>query len=346
MTANQKKTIKASIFITVITLLVFAAYRYLLSYILPFIFAYWLARLFIPVVEYMKAHWRVPKSLGATIVLSLFSAVFGVIIFFLFRTLIIQLEAFLKNIPVYQQYISSFLDALCDGCDNIFRLDEGSTNDFVSTNMNYIVNTVKEDIMPVITEQAWTVLLKTAGFFCCIFVIFIGALLLINDLPKISEFYKKSFFYEDVHAVLGGLNNVLSAYFRMQGIIISIIATVCTLGFLLIHNEYALLFGIFVAVFDAFPVLGSGLILIPWAIIRLLAGDFFSAAVLASLFFICQLIRQTMEPRLLGSRIGILPIFTIISVFAGIKLYGISGVFLGPLSLVTIQIIYKNFCKI
>jgi predicted PurR-regulated permease PerM len=98
-----------------------------------------------------------------------------------------------------------------------------------------------------------------------------------------------------------------------------------------------LLLGIGVAIFDAFPVLGSGLVLVPWAIIGLLKGNYVQAVILAVMYVLCLLVREGLEPKLLGNRIGIPPLYTLMAVYVGVELFGLWGVILGPFGLVIIR---------
>ena len=131
------------------------------------------------------------------------------------------------------------------------------------------------------------------------------------------------------------------AYIKTQTILILLVSTVCSLGLFLLGNPYALLFGVAIGIFDAFPVLGSGLILIPWAAISFLKGDAFAGAVLLTLYGLCQFFREYLEPKLLGGKMGIRPIHSLMSVFIGYELFGIVGLFLGPFGLVLIKCLWR-----
>ena len=124
---------------------------------------------------------------------------------------------------------------------------------------------------------------------------------------------------------------------KTQLIIMVSVATICTVGFLFVKREYALLLGIGVAVLDAFPVLGSGLVLVPWAVICLLKGSYVQVAVLVVMYLLCVLVREGLEPKLLGNRIGIPPLYTLMAVYVGVELFGLLGVILGPFGLVIIR---------
>ena len=120
-------------------------------------------------------------------------------------------------------------------------------------------------------------------------------------------------------------------------ILIFIVSVVCVTGLLIIRNPYALLFGIAIAIFDAFPVVGSGSILVPWAVFHVLGGNMMEAAILVTIYVITLLIREVLEPRLLGNCLGISPFYMLISIYVGVKVFGIVGILLGPIGLIMIQ---------
>jgi predicted PurR-regulated permease PerM len=100
--------------------------------------------------------------------------------------------------------------------------------------------------------------------------------------------------------------------------------------------------GIFIAILDALPIIGSGMILIPWSIIMLINGNIFAAAILITVYLLCQIIREIVEPKLIGNRIGIRPLYTLMSMYVGLKLFGIAGFILGPVGLIIIIAIIKS----
>ena len=102
-----------------------------------------------------------------------------------------------------------------------------------------------------------------------------------------------------------------------------------------------MLFGVAIGLFDAFPVLGSGLILVPWAVSSFIRGKAFAGAVLLTLFGICQFMREYLEPKLLGGKMGMRPVQSLMAVYVGYELFGVSGLFLGPFGLVLIKSIWK-----
>ena len=135
----------------------------------------------------------------------------------------------------------------------------------------------------------------------------------------------------------GRLRKAGLAYIKSQSIILFIIATVISVGLLLMGSDYAIILGAGIAVFDAFPVVGSGVILIPWAIIKMLGGNYYAAAILITVFAIAAFLREVLEPKLFGKELGLKPLYILISVYVGAELLGLAGVLLGPVGLTILK---------
>ena len=104
-------------------------------------------------------------------------------------------------------------------------------------------------------------------------------------------------------------------------------------GFLLLNIPYAVGIALLVAVIDIMPVLGTGLVLIPWAIIAAVLGSYKMAIGIALLYIIMLIVRNVVEPKLVGKQMGLHPIATLVSMFLGLHLFGIAGLFGFPIAL-------------
>lgn len=339
---QQKSKIALIILATVIG--VYLAFKWLLPLVLPFIFSYFIVVAILPIVESLKERFHIPKPVGAAITLILLCGILIIIIGSISCKLLEQIKLFIKNIPVYQKLISNMIDGSCCHFENIFGLSTGTIKTAVDNSMNETLIHIRTNIMPSMPERTIGILLNCAGLILIIVIIIMSAILIIQDIDSMKCTYKKFVFYEELHELTKKLSNVGIAYLRSQGILFIITASICIFGLLILRNKYALLIGIGIGVFDAFPVLGSGFILVPWTIIMLLSNNFFDAAVLVSMYLFCQLVRQFLEPKLLGNKIGIKPIFTIMAMYIGLQLFGIAGFILGPIALVLIIAIVKSLC--
>ena len=120
---------------------------------------------------------------------------------------------------------------------------------------------------------------------------------------------------------------------RSYALIMSITFVELALGLTLIGVEHSLLIACLIAVFDILPVLGTGGIMIPWTIITAITGDHKLALGLLIVYLAITVIRNIIEPKIVGSQIGLHPVVTLVSMFVGAQLFGVLGLFGFPIGL-------------
>lgn len=338
---ESRKRLKGFLNVVLTSLGVYLGFRYILPLVLPFLFAYFLAWIIRPVTEFLFRRLRIPRIVGATFSILFLATAAGTGIYFLCNTLMRQAITLIKNIPVYVNLIAGKLDHICSHCDDMFGFVAGTARKEVDGHLIQAVDRIKTEIIPGITRQTLSYAIYFIGAIGILLIVFVSAVLIAKDLPLLKKKYEKNSFYRDVHLVTGKLAGAGIAYLRCQLIIMVMVAVFCVLGLTIIGNDYALLLGIGIAVMDAFPIMGSGIVFIPWSIILLINGNIFSAAIIMTTYLICQVIREVLEPKLIGNRIGIRPLYTLAAMYIGLKLFGFSGFFLGPVGLVIIIAIIK-----
>ena len=133
---------------------------------------------------------------------------------------------------------------------------------------------------------------------------------------------------------------------KAQGIIILVVMVLCTAGLWALGNPYFLLLGIVIGLMDALPFIGTGTVLLPMAVFLLFRGNIRLAVGYAGLFLLTYIVREFLEPRMLGAKLGIYPFVMVVVVYAGLYLYGTAGVILGPVTLLTVKEIYREIMKV
>ena len=106
-----------------------------------------------------------------------------------------------------------------------------------------------------------------------------------------------------------------------------------------------MLWGILAGILDALPFIGTGVVLLPLGIWQLLEGSFGRALICGALYVVCIFLREILEPRLIGRKIGVSPIAVLVSLYAGIRLFGVWGIIKGPLGFVLIYETYHSLSK-
>lgn len=131
--------------------------------------------------------------------------------------------------------------------------------------------------------------------------------------------------------------------FKAYGIIMLITFSELCLGFAVLRatgimqNNYFVLIAAAIAIFDILPVAGSGGVLIPWALFSVVNGNYRQAVGLIIMYVVITVIRQYIEPKIVGSSLGVNPIVTLMGLYFGLKLFGFLGMFLVPLCVMTLK---------
>ncbi|HHT98410.1 MAG TPA: sporulation integral membrane protein YtvI [Clostridiales bacterium] len=331
------------IILTILTILtVYLGFKFILPLILPFIIAYFIAFIIRPITDFLCNKLKFSRVIAATLSLISLLTVFSIGVYYVFKIIIEQLTKVIRNSPIYLEFLSYKLEAICNKIDILFGLNNGSMMYYMDGHLDGIKQNVIYSILPKITEQGLVLIMKLLAGFGVFLIIIIASLLIVKDMTLYGERYRKCSIYKEMHKITDGLAKAGIGYLKAQGIIAGIVALICTGGLAIIKNEYSLILGIGIAVFDSFPVLGSGLILVPWSIIMVLKGDVLSAAILMTTYLACQIIRQVLEPKLLGEDIGVNAIITLISLYVGIKLFSFTGFILGPVGLIIVITVMKT----
>ncbi len=331
--------------ISLITGCVLLAFRYLLPLFLPFITAYILMRLLLPLIQYFQSRFSLPKWLAYGGTLSVFFLLLVGAILLLGKYLIRQLRLFCTNASVYGQIccqtIQSGCDRLCLSIDHYLRLKQGSTLDFINAKLQTINDHSTEQFYQNAGKTALSCIGGSIQLFMFLLITCISMIILCKDMEPLHQAYRRHRFYPAVHQVLHTMRTTGLTYLRAQLIILLINWILCSIGLCLIRNPYFILIGMAISVIDALPILGSGVILVPWGLYFVFQQQFYPAAVLFTAYLATVLTREFLEAKLMGDGMGMLSFFTLAAIYAGLKLYGVCGIFLGPFAVVLIRAIYR-----
>ena len=146
---------------------------------------------------------------------------------------------------------------------------------------------------------------------------------------------------------LTDLIQTLGGYLKAQVTLIVVSFIISLIGlyilkFIKFNIQYPLLIALFIGFVDALPILGSGSVMVPWAIICAINGDINLGIAIIVLLIIMSVSRQVLEPKLVSKNIGVHPIFTLIAMYTGFKIIGVIGLLIGPIVLIIFKNIFAN----
>lgn len=176
------------------------------------------------------------------------------------------------------------------------------------------------------------------GGFLVTFII--AAVLLAKDYDRIMNNLLDREEFHVLLEVICGIIRYIATFVKAQVVIMSVISVAAGLVLSISGIRHGVLWGMLAGLLDALPFIGTGIVLMPLAFTQLFQGNYGSAVVCLVLYGGCVFLREMLEPRLIGKRMGVSPIAVLAAVYAGIRLFGVWGIIKGPLGFV---IIYQGW---
>lgn len=338
------KKMKNIIVVIILAIGIYLVFRYILPLGVPFIIAGVVSVLYYPFLRKLGKHIGLWNGKGKKWFL-----VFAVILLYFLLFLLVGLlggyllgqgQSILLNFPFYQAKIVYLIKSCCCEVDELLHVTDGVSFSYMESLVNNVKSESLSGMLPRFTSYSVQMAGKAFQVLFCLIITVIATFFMIQDYDGIRSKMLESEMGRSVCRVIGKCKDTLKAYVKAQGFIMLLDGVLCTGAFLLVKQPYALVLGPLAAVVDALPVFGVGLILLPAVVIFLVKKEFFSAVVMLLAYLGCLLIRQLTEPRMIGGEVGIKPLYTIISMYAGFKLFGVYGFLLGPVGMLVGKEIY------
>lgn len=317
-------------------------FKYVLKWLLPFVIAFIVAALLKRPTLFLAKKLHLSRGFVSVFMVIFVYGVVGTGIGLLISFTIGQLRAFAADLPNYLSALPDVLNGLwTDFVELVQKLPEtvsgpilsfieSAITDFSAPAMNVgsVFGTVKNVAFSIPTILIFTIAMLVSTFY------------LLKDFDRIMAFLAAQIpdrVVESVTRLKKHMVTTLGRWFRAMGIIILITFAELTVGFLIIDLDYAVLIAALVALIDALPVFGTGTVLIPWAVYLLLTGSYSRALYLLLLYGIITVIRNIIEPRILGDHIGLNPLVMLICFYLGFITLGLVGMFVLPVLLVCLD---------
>ena len=322
--------------VAVVSILVYLGMKYLSPILTPFIFAFLLAGLINPLAQKIHNKIKIKKSVVAGIILFIVCLLAGVLIWFLLTAVFTGGGYLARQIPDFQQTLCYLLGDCCDNLEKQFGLDGVAIENFVLEQSNLLIENLEIKVLPAIMGKSMDYMRNIAGCFSFIVVMLIAILLIMKDYDRLLKDFKEKEEFAGAYEVSVKVVVYVKTFIKAQLIILSIISILCAITLWLIGMKGEILYGLLTGVMDMLPFIGTGIMLIPLALFQFINGFYWQAIVCFCLYSACALVREFLEPKLIGNKVGVWPVGILFAVFAGIYLFGFSGIIKGPLSLVII----------
>lgn len=337
MRVQTRKKIEILVIAVGLFVAVYLLIKYILPLVWPFIVAYGLARLIFPVTRFLrdKLHFHKNAAAAVTLIVSIVVIVAG--LYIIGQNIVAQAIRLLRQWPVYEENILGYAKDVCFAIEGALGLEHGVLYELIYDGVGDFLADKQQRLLPAVMTNSLGTFRLVMDLVIVLALTVMAVFYMLGDMDNIRKTDKAGIFYQEIIYIKGLISKILKAYVRTQAIIIGAIAIVCSVGLAIIGNEYYIILGILIGLSDALPLIGVGTILIPWSVVLVCMGNYIHAVVLLVVFIACYLIREFLEPRLMGQEIGLSPISTLISIYVGYRLFGIFGMIVGPLVAVMLR---------
>lgn len=361
LTYLVKPTIFLLIFVLFFKLLTFTLessevlFDIFIKLFLPFILGLGISMLLEPLNKYLINRWQFPRWLAVTVTLSISVLIVITVVSYAIYLLIIQLiKAFTNTVDFFERLdYNGLYDKFTDKINDSF-LQDYLTQDKLDMYYSIFMDNWQSwlsksgEIASTVGKGSFHIVNNFAtGFLPSLFLITILAVLtsffLSKDKDKCLKFMHDMLpnkVYDNIFIVREQIIKNLLLFAKGQITLVSITGLIFFVAFLIIGSPYAFLLALICIVLDLLPIIGTAVLILPWAGYLFLTGDVLNGSILLGIFIFSLIFRQIIEPKIMGDSLGFHPLLLVMGIYVGMKLFGALGIFIGPLTLIFIKILF------
>ncbi len=317
----------------------------LLRFFMPFVIAFLISSIANPIVRFLDKKVKIARKYGSVFMIVLvLGAVVGVL-YLLIAFLVKQtMNLYEDRFTLYDE-VAGLLDNFADKMQVLLQklplglqdaLDK-LQDSLSSWAKNFLANI---ELPAISTLGSYVGSVVEIIFFAIITVLAAYFLTAERDnmgdwLNKVLPESVKNYY----HMVVDSFKKAVGGYFKAQFKIMIILVIIMFIGFEIMDISYSFLLAFVIAFLDFLPVFGTGAVFWPWIVVDIVVGDYKQAIFLGIMYLVCQLIKQILQPKMVGDSVGINPLAALLYMFIGYKFAGVIGMIIGiPVGMIIVSL--------
>lgn len=303
----------------------------LIIFFMPFVVGYLISLIANPLVRFFEKHLKIVRKHGSIIIIV---GVLALVVLLIYLGMVKIGEEVLRlvdNLPQIYDSLSADFQEIGENLSGLIRRlpveVQRNISNFTSNLATYLGGLVQAVGQPTF-EAAGNFAKNVPGTLIAMIMGLLSAYFFTADRDKLVAGVKKytpEGVLGSLRMVLGDLRHVVGGYFKAQLKIMVVVYLILVVGLLILRVDYVLLVAFLIAFLDMLPFFGTGTVLGPWAIIEILSSDYKMAIGLIVLYAVTQVVRQVIQPKIVGDSIGMNPLLTLLFMFIGYKFYSVIG---------------------
>lgn len=342
---KYEKYIKYGFIILCVLLLLYFSPA-LINLFLPFILAFLIAVPCHKLVEFLAAKLHIHRGLSSAVIFTLIISLIAGVVFLVLYYIIGQFRNFAAVVPDMLGSLVEYFANLYEKYKSIApRLAEFIDGYLERRPISISTYTPKITDSAINYATGIAASIPSAMFFALIFLL--SVFFFIKDYNAVVNFFREAV-PESWRPRIRYLKHTawrgFVGYIKSQFILSAVTTVLVAVTFWILGVDYAVIWGIIVGIVDALPILGSGIVLIPYAIIHfMMTKELFLSICIVILQVVVFVVRQALSPRVMSSQLGLHPILTLISIYVGNKIMGVLGMIIFPIFAILLVSLYTSY---
>ena len=335
---KYRSAIKKLVLIIAIFAAIYISITYLFPFFAPFVIAIIVSYINEPVIRLLRK-LKISRKIAAVISLLVTISALAFVITAGIIKIYNELTVLQSNLDTYSSEISDKINNLALKATTFYNALPVEVTDTITKNLASISNRITVLITAII-QYAISTVSSIPRLTVFIIVTILATYFISSDKKKISLFFYRQLplsWRKGIPDLKKDTFKALLGYFKAILILMGFTFIEMSVGLFILNVNYAFIMALIVGLAEAIPIMGTGVVMIPWILWQVFTGNMTLAFGLAILYVLGILIRQIMEPKIVGSQIGLHPLVTLLSMYVGLKFFGVLGMFIGPISLIIVK---------
>ena len=325
-----------------------------LAYFWPFVVAAIIAAIANPLVRFLEKKMNIKRKAGSVVVVVLTLVVVGAAFYGVVYVLVTQVVGFITSAPNMWAKVSNAIQSMTDEVSYRFALLPKGTKDFFRNLGENIYDTLSDMGSAMgerAAESAGNSVKNAPNVLVGIVMCILASYLFVAERDKIGKYFTSlipKHIRERYYIVAETMKSAVGGYFKAQFKIMGFVYIVLFIGFLVLRIDYAFLIALLIAFLDFLPFFGTGAVMWPWALYAFVQKDYKFAVGMMIVWGLSQLVRQLIQPKLVGDSIGMPAIPTLLLLYVGFRVKGALGLILAvPVGMIVYNLyragLFSNF---
>lgn len=309
-------------YVAVILGLIFLGFKYVLPLLMPFLLAFIFSVLLRSPAFYISEKLKINRRLVTAILVTLLYILLAVL------ALLIGSELFTfarTSVSQFNTVIIPTVESLSDTASRWTSHLDPNVVSVLEGIVNSVLLSLRSKIAEISTRLVTGIMSSLPSSFLNVLFMIIATYFISLDFGLLRWAVARRIKEDNYNKIIAGLNyckTTIGKMLRSYILIMFITFVEQAVGLTILGVEYSILIAMAIAVFDILPVVGSGTIMLPWAVVSLVTGDIKRGIGLLVLYVIITVIRQIIEPRIVGDHVGLHPLLTLMCMFVGLRVFG------------------------